>query len=138
MAATGPVVPKGDAARIEIGVSPDAVSAGGEAEVTVRVVPAEGVKINRYPRIRLSVASLDGVVQGGDASAGSEAPPDPDHMDKNYFKKVEPVTLTLKVDPRASAGKHEVDAMLRYSYCVAASGYCAPVKTPVKIAVTVR
>jgi hypothetical protein len=136
--ASSPVVPKDDAARIEVAVLPETLAAGAEAEVTVRVVPASGIKINRYPRIRLSVASREGLLRGGDASVGSDTPPDPDHMEKNYFKSVEPVTVKVVIDPHAASGRHEVDGLLRYTYCVAASGYCAPVRTPVKIALTVR
>jgi len=136
--ASGPVIPKGEAAKVEIGVSPESVAPGAEAEVTVRVIPASGIKINRYPRIRLSVASQDGLVEGGDASVGNDIPPDPDHMEKNYFKTVEPVRLKLKLASQAPTGRHEIDALLRYSYCVAASGYCAPVKTPLKISLNVR
>ena len=67
----------------------------------------------------------------------NEAPP-ADKMDTNYFKTIDPVTLTLPVAGDAPAGKHEIPAKLIYYYCVAASGYCAPARVQLKIPVTVR
>jgi hypothetical protein len=48
------------------------------------------------------------------------------------------VKLTLELDKSISAGAHEIEGNLTYYYCVAKSGFCAPKKTPVKIAVNVR
>ena len=59
-------------------------------------------------------------------------------MENNYFKTIDPVELTLHLDPKVKSGRHEVAGQLSYFYCVAASGYCAPAKVPVTIPVTVR
>jgi len=59
-AAKPPAVP----AKIEISVSPGSVPAGGKAEASLQLTPIEGVAINRYPKISLEIAELEGVVGG--------------------------------------------------------------------------
>ena len=130
--------PPGDPATFEISVAPGAVPAGGTANVSLKLVPAAGIKINKYPKIKLAVAEQAGLVGAAEGVLGTNEAPPADKMDTNYFKTIDPVTLTLQVSGDASAGKHEIPAKLTYYYCVAASGYCAPAKVPVKIAVTVR
>jgi len=125
-------------AKVAISVSPGVVSAGGQAEVTVKLTPSSGVKINRYPKIKISVPAQDGLVAETEASIGNDSPPPLDDPDSNYFDVVDPVTLTLDLDELISSGSHEIEAKLTYFYCVAKSGFCAPKKTPIKIAVNVR
>jgi len=135
----GPIPPKSppkEPARVELSVSP--ASPGGEARVTVRLQPAEGIKINRYPKIKLKVPGKPGLVDAAEAAVGSTAPPPPERIEANYFKTVDPVELTLVVDSRAPAGEHKLPGQLSYFYCVAASGFCAPAKIPVTIPLTVR
>lgn len=135
MAQTEPLAKPAD---IEISVSPAAVAAGGQAEVTLRIQPIEGVKINKYPKIKLEVSAQAGLVEQGHAEIGSAKPPPPDQMATNYYKTVDPLTLALKLDAAARPGSHQIDARLTYYYCVVASGFCAPARVPVKIPVAVR
>lgn len=125
-------------ARIAVSVSPEALVPGGQAEVTVKLTPSSGIKINRYPKIKLSVPAQEGLVAEAEASVGNDAPPPVGDTDGNYFDVVEPVTLMLDLDDSISSGSHEIQARLTYFYCVTKSGFCAPKKTPVKIAVSVR
>ncbi len=134
-----PKKPSGaDAVKIGLGVSPSAVAAGSQAEVTVTLTVNPGFKLNRYPKIRLAVPAVEGLVAGGEVTSGSDAPPPPDKLETNYFKSVDPIKLKLAVASSASKGRHDVDAKLSYFYCVAASGYCAPAKIPLKIPITVQ
>ena len=136
--ADNPAKPLKNPARIEIDVSPDPVAAGGSAEVTVRIRPIDGVKVNRYPKIKLEVPAREGLVAEARTEIGNDTPPPPDKMDTNYFKSVDPLELTLAVDADAPGGRHAVEAKLTYFYCVLASGFCAPHRTSISIPVAVE
>ena len=138
LAAVAGAVPAGENATLKLLVEPTPVAAGAEAKVTAQLVPNAGIKINKYPKIKLAVTEQAGLVAGAEGSVGASAPPPPEDMESNYFKSVDPVALSLKVDPKAAKGKHEIPARLTYFYCVAASGYCAPARVNVKIPVEVR
>jgi len=130
--------PPAEPAKIRISVSPAGVARGGRAEVTLELTAASGVKINRYPKVKLSVAARAGVTSGGEAAVGNAAPPPLDQVNANYFDDVDPVRLGLTVDPAASPARHELDATVTYFYCVTASGFCAPSRSSVKIPLEVR
>jgi hypothetical protein len=129
-----PAVP----ASFKVEVTPASVLPGGEARVRLSLSAAEGVKINRYPRIKLEVPAIDGVVAAAEGSVGNDKAPPPGKMETNYFKKVDPVEVTLSVDPGAALGDHDIAAKLTYFYCVAASGFCAPKTVPVEISLRVE
>jgi hypothetical protein len=127
-----------DIVKVEVAVAPEPVPAGGKAEITVQLTVNPGFKLNRYPKIKLAVPAVEGLVSGVEVSVGNDAPPPPDRLETNYFKALDPLRLQLEVKPSASAGRHDIDANLSYFYCVAASGYCARGRIPVKIPLTVR
>jgi hypothetical protein len=78
-------------------------------------------------------------VAAAEASVGNAGPPSADNLEANYFKgETDPLSVTLRLDPAARRGAHEIAGKLSYFYCVAASGYCAPAKVDVTIPVTVR
>jgi hypothetical protein len=115
------------------------VGAGSDALVTVKLDPKPGIKLNKYPKIKLQIPAAPGLVGAAEQSLGNPAPPPPDQLDANYFHgAIDPLTLTLHLDAQAVKGPHEIRAKLSYFYCVAASGYCAPAKTELTIPVTVR
>lgn len=130
--------PGSEAAAVSIAVDPATVAPGARAHVTLRLTPGAGIKINKYPRIKLAIPAQPGLVAAAEAAVGNTEPPPPDHMESNYFKSIDPVSLTLEIDGAAASGKHEIAARLSYFYCVAASGYCAPAKVAVSIPVTVK
>jgi len=131
--------PPAEPAKIRISVVPTAVPPGGRTELTLDLAAAPGVKINRYPKVKLSVAPRAGVVRGGDATLGNDAPPPLDEAGTNYFgETIEPVRLPLAVEATAAPGRHELDATVTYFYCVAASGFCAPSRTAIKVPIEVR
>ena len=125
-------------AKLNISVSPESVEPGARASVTVRLVPKDGVKINRYPKIKLQVPAEQGLVLESNVEMGDAKPPPPDKMDTNYYKVVDPVELMMTLDKQAKSGEHHIDAKLTYYYCVTAIGFCAPARIPIKIPVTVR
>jgi hypothetical protein len=131
--------PPAEPAKIQISVAPTSLSPGGRAELTLHLAPAAGVKVNRYPRIKLAVAALPGIVRGGDASVGNDTPPPVAEAAGNYFgDPIDPVRLALDVDSSAPKGHHDLAATVTYFYCVTASGFCAPSRTSVKIPIEVR
>jgi hypothetical protein len=129
-----PAVP----ANFELRVSPRVVAPGGEATVSLLLSPIKGVKINRYPRVRLQIPRADGLAAAAEGSVGNDKAPPPGQMESNYFKKVDPVELVLSVDAGAPSGTHEIPGKLTYFYCVAASGFCAPKSVPVEITIRVK
>ncbi len=137
-AGSGEARPPAEPAKIRISVTPAEVARGGRAEVTLELTAAVGVKINRYPKVKLSIAPREGLVSGGEATLGNDAPPPPDQTEGNYFHGVEPIRVGLGVDPSAAPGRHELDATVTYFYCVTASGFCAPSRNSVKVPIQVR
>jgi hypothetical protein len=125
--------------RIAISVAPQPVGAGSDASVTIKLDPKPGIKMNKYPKIKLQVPAVPGLTGSAEQSLGNTAPPPADQLDANYFHGgVDPLNVTLHVDADAAAGRHEIHAKLSYFYCVAASGYCAPAKAELTIPVTIR
>jgi len=125
--------------NLVVSVDPAPVTPGQDASATVRLTPKPGIKLNKYPKIKLQIPAADGLVAAAEVSMGNSAPPSADNLDANYYHgDVDPLVVTLHVDAAASHGRHEVPAKLSYFYCVAASGYCAPAKVAVSIPVTVR
>jgi hypothetical protein len=134
-ALAAPKPPK-NPADITIDVAPEAVAAGGEAEVTVTIVAKPGIKIARYPQIKLDVKAQEGLVAEATARIGDKKPPPPDKLSTNYWGEVDPVQLTLTVDENAASGHHDVEGKLTYYFCVSGD-FCAPARVPVKIPVSV-
>ena len=138
LAADALAAPPAEPARIQLQLAPVEVAAGEQTQLNLMLTPIDGVKINRYPKIKLKIEAQDGVVAAAETAVGNEKAPAPGEMDKNYFKTVDPLALMLSIDPAAKAGTHELEAKLTYFYCVSASGFCAPKTVPVKFAVKVR
>ncbi len=131
--------PKDAPVSVAVSVSPGAVASGSDASVVVKLEPKAGIKLNKYPKIKLQVPAVAGLVAAAEESLGNPGPPPPDQLDANYFHgAVDPLKLTLHTERGASKGTHDVPAKLSYFYCVAASGYCAPAKADVTIPITVR
>ena len=127
-----------DPVSMEIRVDPKTASPGEQVRVTVQLTPNPGFKLNKYPQITLKVPEVDGVVAAAEGAVGSKTPPPPEEMDDNYFKMVDPLVVTLNLDPDLKAGRHEIVAKLKYFYCVKVSGYCAPMREEITIPVTVK
>jgi hypothetical protein len=131
------VKPPKNPATITVDVTPQAVTPGGEAEVTLKLAPIDGVKINRYPKIKLRVPTQEGLVAQTEASIGSSTPPPPDKK-TNYWDGVDPLIVNLTLDEAATSGNHEIAAKLTYYFCVPASGFCAPKRVPIKIPINIE
>ncbi len=140
--AAGPGTPgtpgKDNPIDLDIRVDPGTATAGQNVQVTLHLTPRSGFKINKYPRISLKVAEIDGLVAASSGSVGSKTPPPPEEMDNNYFKTVDPLVLTLELEPGLKAGRYEIPGKLKYFYCVKTSGYCAPMRVEVSIPVIVE
>jgi len=125
--------------KVTIAVSPAAVAAGSDAAVTVKIDPKPGIKMNKYPKIKIQIPAVPGLVDAAELSLGNSAPPPADQLEANYFHgAVDPLKITLHLDGHAAKGPHEIRGKLSYFYCVAASGYCAPAKAELTIPVTIR
>ena len=127
-----------DPVAMEIRVEPETTGPGQKVQVTLQLTPKSGYKINKYPQISLKVPEMDGVVSATSGSVGSKTPPPPEKMDDNYFKTVDPLVVSLELDPGLKAGRYEIAAKLKYFYCVKASGYCAPMRQDISIPIRVK
>jgi hypothetical protein len=131
--------PLAEPAKLVLSVSPERLPPGSEARVTLQLQPVKGVKINRYPQIQLSVPEQAGLVGEAKVALGDQVAPPPEKMTGNYFDPpTQSVELRLKLDPAIVPGSHDFQGKLTYFYCVPESGFCAPVRTTVRIPVTVR
>jgi hypothetical protein len=138
-APSGGAAPSETPVKISVAVSPQTIGAGADTVVTVKLDPKTGIKLNKYPKIKLMIPAVPGLVDTAEQSIGNPGPPPADQLDTNYFHgSIDPLKITVHLDAQAAKGPHDILAKLSYFYCVAASGYCAPAKTEVKIPVMVR
>jgi hypothetical protein len=111
--------------KIEVSLAPGPVKAGSKSEAVVKLTPPSGIHINQYPPIRLTFESVPPVIFEPDSyKIGLDAMPDP--PEKNPFKTVDPIKVRFRVAAHAADAKVAVKGKLKFFYCVAASGYCAP------------
>ena len=135
-AAGGPSEPP---VAVSIAVAPGSAAPGSDVAVTVKLSPRSGIKLNKYPKIKLTVPAEPGLVAAAEGAIGNAAPPSADHLEANYYKGVvDPLVVQVHLERTASPGAHDVSAKLSYFYCVAASGYCAPAKVDVTVPILVR
>jgi hypothetical protein len=104
-------------ARIELRVEPEAAAPGQQVRVRLTLEPIAGIKINRYPKLTLSVAARAGVVPESQAALGQDSPPPPERTASNFFDEIA-LELPLKIDPAAGSGSYDLDATLTYYYCL--------------------
>jgi hypothetical protein len=130
-----PERPPENPAKIVVEVAPQVVASGESVDLTVKLTPHAGIKINRYPQIKLQVPEQPGLVAAGEARIGDAQPPEKEGA--NYWSAVDPVRLTLSLDRSFSPGRHELEGKLTYYFCIPDS-YCAPARVPLKIPVEVR
>jgi hypothetical protein len=132
-------VTSGAPVTVAVEVSPGTVGPGSDASVRVRLEPKPGIKMNKYPKIRLLIPGVPNLVASAEASVGSPTMPPADQLETNYYHgSVDPLEVRLHVDAKAGKGRHDLRGTLSYFYCVAASGFCAPAKVDLAIPVTVR
>jgi hypothetical protein len=133
----GPKPPE-NPAKLSLVVKPGVVDPGQTARLTLKVLPKDGIKINRYPKIKLTIPEVEGLVLAAEGTLGNPKPPPVDNPESNYFDDPEPLEMEMRFSPEATSGRKKIDAQVKYFYCVAKSGFCAPFKTDIKIPVTVR
>ena len=130
------VAPPKNPAKVSVDVSPASVTPGGRVEVRLRLAPIEGVRIARYPQIKLSVPAREGLNAESTAAIGSATPPPEDQLESNYWATVDPLLLTVALDAGAKPGRHELEGKLTYFFCVSKE-FCAPARVPVTIPIAV-
>ncbi len=137
VAIAAPLKPPENPAKITLSVAPESVAPGGHAEITLTIDPISGVKINRYPQIKLKVPDQQGLVGEAEIAIGSKTRLPLDDQGSNFWKKVAPLHLTLTIDAAATSGEHEIEAKLTYYYCVS-DNFCAPKRVPLTIPLDVE
>lgn len=137
LALAASAAPPAEAPPVKVSIT--VAQEASDAAVTVVLKPEAGIKLNKYPKIKLQVPAVPGLVGEASGAIGTSGPPPADQLESNYYHGgVDPLVVHLAVDPAAAPGKHDVAGKLSYFYCVAASGYCAPAKVDVSIPITVR
>ena len=90
-----PSVPA-ETVKVSIAVAPTPAVPGQDAAVTVTLQPIPGIKLNKYPKIKLVVAAAPGVVAAAEGSIGASRPPASDQLESNYYKgSVDPLVVNL-------------------------------------------
>jgi len=124
--------------RIEVTQSPEALAAEESGELQVRVVPPEGIALNRYPGITLSIEDAAGLkLDSESAFVGVDKPlSDPDEF---RFEKIDPLRFQVTAPGSASpASDKQMSGTLKFFYCRKKDGFCAPGTQNVSIPVKVR
>ena len=111
--------------KIDVSVDKPPVAAGSQGEAVMTLTPPAGIHINRYPPVRLTLEPPSAVTFDATTfKVGLDAMPD--DPEKNPFETVDPIRMKFKVGQAARAGQVPVKGKLKFFYCVAKSGYCAP------------
>lgn len=120
--------PPKEPAAIHVDGPTEPLPAGERAKFFVQLEPKPGIKINRYPRLKLEVKPELGLHEGGKSEVGRERPPKADEVGDNYFAREEipAIEIEIPTEAGAAAGTYELEARLVYFYCVTDSGFCAP------------
>lgn len=115
--------------KIQVSVPTRPVASGSEGEAIVTLTPPAGIRLNQYPPIRLTLeASPPLVFPQQEIKLGLDKMPD--DLESNPFERVDPIHVKFQVGKHDGDGQIPVKGKLRFFYCVAKSGYCAPgVKT---------
>jgi hypothetical protein len=110
---------------VKVQVPDHPVAVGKEGEALVTLTPPSGVHINQYPPMRLTLdPSPPLVFPQSEIKMGLDKMPE--DISKNPFEKIEPMVVKFRVSDHAGDASVPVTAKLKYFYCVAKSGYCAP------------
>jgi hypothetical protein len=123
--------------KITVSQSPDPGSGGMDVEVRVAVAAPDGIALNQYPGITLTVTPAAGLsLAQTEAFVGTKKPIE-DPAQFGFKGPIDPLKLAMKVKP-GEKGTRTLDGSLKFFFCVKASGYCAPgemkLKIPVKLA----
>jgi hypothetical protein len=130
------VKPPAEPAKVRVSIDPQVVAAGERTEVTVALDPMEGVRIARYPGVKVRIDGQAGLVAEQQLVAGDTKPPAPDALDRNYFDRLEPLRLSLQLEAGAPPGRHELGGEVTYAYCIP-SGLCSRAKVPLTFPIQV-
>jgi hypothetical protein len=137
---TTPASPPAKRSKVDVPVvitpPADAVSPGERGEIKFLLSPPAGIKINRYPPVRLKLEPPERIdLDAAEFRQGSDKPiADP----KDFpFKTIEPLVVGFSVKPDARPGTTRVAGQIKFVYCVTSSGFCAPVTKDVGFDVTV-
>jgi len=127
--------PPAEPAKLHLSVHPQVTAPGSQVELVVAFEPAAGVKIARYPGVKVRVSARDGLIAENQLTAGDTKPPPPDQLDRNYFESLDPLRLKVQLDRRAPLGRHELEGDVTYYSCT--DGLCSRNKVRVKFPVQV-
>ena len=123
--------------KINIAVPQQAVATGAEAEAVVSITPPAGVKLNKYPPIRVTVEGNPPIeFEQTTVKVGLDEMPE--NAELNHFDTIEPIHLKFKVGKHNGDGKIPIRGKVKLTYCVAKSGYCAPVTKDLSFAVPIQ
>ncbi len=111
--------------KITVAVPQQAVAAGAEGEAVISFAAPAGIKFNKYPPIRVTVEENPPIeFEQTTVKVGLDSMPD--NPELNHFDSIEPIHLKFKVGPHNGDGKIPIKGKVKLTYCVAKSGYCAP------------
>lgn len=102
---------------------PTATGASGEAVLTL--TPPSGVRFNKYPPIRVTLENAPPITfDQTTVKVGLDAMPE--DAETNHLDTLDPIHLPFKVGAHDGDAKVPIKGKVRLTYCVAKSGFCAP------------
>ena len=123
-AVAGPSMPDIDL-KIQVAVPQHAITVGSQSEAVVTFSPPAGIHINQYPPMRLTIEKSPPLVfDQSEIKLGLDKMPE--DIETNPFVKIDPIRVKFTVGNIAGDASVAVKGTLKYFYCVAKSGYCAP------------
>jgi hypothetical protein len=123
--------------RLEVNQSPEALAAGERGELKVQVVVPEGIALNRYPGITLSIEDAAGLELGSESAfVGVKKPiDDPDEF---QFETIDPLRFDVSAPAGVGGGERKMSGTLQFFYCRKKDGFCARATQKVSVPVQTR
>ncbi len=124
-------------ADVKVSVSaPIPAAPGGHSEVIVTFTIPEGIKINRFPPIKLTLTAAEPVsLDKAEWRQGSDQPIE--KVEDFPFKTVEPMSAGFGVAPGAAPGKYPVSGKIRFITCIQKTGSCTQTARDIAFEATV-
>ena len=111
--------------KIHVAAPQQALAVGSTGEAVVTMTAPSGIRFNKYPPIRVTVEENPPITfDQTTVKAGLDTMPE--NLEANHFDSVDPIHLRFTVGAHRGDAKVPIKGKIKFTYCVAKSGFCAP------------